>query len=64
MNSWNCYVQQSLLLSKTYITPVDIPYVESILHTINQAQTPLKNFPNLNQAIPITVVDPELIQND
>lgn len=56
MNHEN-YVRQSLHLQGLPAYEADIPYICSILSTINQAQATLKAFPNLNKEAPITVVD-------
>lgn len=39
----------------------DLPFIHSILSTMEQAQTSLHLFPYLNMVVPITVVDKDLL---
>ncbi|WP_216829701.1 hypothetical protein [Alkalihalobacterium elongatum] len=58
------YIRRSIHLHGIAVKEGDLPYIEHILHTIEQAQTPLKAKPDLNEEVPITIVDPELIRHD
>lgn len=39
----------------------DLPFIQSIFSTMEQAQTSLQSFPYLNITVPITVVDKDLM---
>ncbi|MCR1832987.1 hypothetical protein NSA56_01080 [Oceanobacillus caeni] len=61
MNDPN-FVKQSLYLQGLPTYEADIQHIQTILFTIDQAQSNLKKVsPNLNQTVPITVVDKRLI---
>ncbi|WP_010530227.1 hypothetical protein [Lentibacillus jeotgali] len=55
------FVKQGLYLQGLPIYEGDIPYIHNTLTTINQAQVSLKAYPDLNQKVPITVVDKRLM---
>lgn len=55
------YLRQGLYLQGIPVYDTDIPYIRSILSTINQTQAPLKAFPYLNKEMPIKVVDKEVL---
>ncbi|GEL77927.1 hypothetical protein [Tenuibacillus multivorans] len=54
-------IKQGLFLKGLPIYETDIQHIQNIHFTINQAQTPLNAFPNLNKTVPITVVDKRLM---
>lgn len=56
------FIRQGLYLHDIPVYEADIPYIQFLLHTVNQAQTSLKEFPDLNSEDPITVVDKGLIR--
>ncbi|QKY71001.1 hypothetical protein [Lentibacillus sp. CBA3610] len=55
------FIKQGLYLQGLPVFEDDVPYIQNTLVTINQAQEPLKSFPDLNQTVPITVVDKRLM---
>ncbi|MBP1970477.1 hypothetical protein J2Z83_002598 [Virgibacillus natechei] len=55
------FLRQSLYLQGLPIYEADLPYIHHILYTINEAEAPLKAFPELNVEVPITIVDKELM---
>ncbi|GAB3059058.1 hypothetical protein [Virgibacillus ainsalahensis] len=60
MNDAN-FIRHGLYLQGFPVYEKDIPYIQTICHTINQAQTSLHAFPHLHQQVPITIVDKELM---
>lgn len=56
------FIKQGLYLQGLPICESDIPHIQNILFTIHSARRSLKAFPNLNQTVPITVVDKELMR--
>jgi hypothetical protein len=58
------YIKGALLLR--CISPIDqdIPYIQSVLLTIQQAQTSLQPYPDLRKEIPLVVVDHEVIKHE
>jgi len=55
------FIRQGLHLQGLPIYEADIPYIQNLLCTINQAGTSLHAFPHLNMEVPITVADKELM---
>lgn len=51
------YLRQGLFLQGLSVNEADIPYIQSMFSTINQAQASLKAFPDLKKELPITIVD-------
>lgn len=60
MNDAN-FIKQSLHLQGLPIYKTDIPYIQNILYTMNEAQGSLQIFPYLNLEVPITVIDKKLM---
>ncbi|GAB2574077.1 hypothetical protein [Gracilibacillus alcaliphilus] len=54
-------VKQSLHVQGLPIFETDIPYIQNICYTINQAQLSIHALPHLNMETPITVLDKGLI---
>ncbi|WP_062047719.1 hypothetical protein [Bacillus sp. JCM 19034] len=53
---------QSHLNAQGYlILETELPYIQSVLCAITNAQTSLNYFPHLNAVVPITVFDKEVI---
>jgi hypothetical protein len=46
------------------VFPGDIPYIYALLGTMHRNYLPLKNNQELHKTVPITIVDPKVIQND
>ncbi|WP_077618632.1 hypothetical protein [Bacillus sinesaloumensis] len=61
MNNSN-FIKQSLYFQGLPIYETDIPHIQRILFTVNQAQRSLYAFPNLNSKVPITIVDKRLLR--
>lgn len=55
------FIKQALNLQGLPIYETDIQHIHNILCTINQAQASLKEFPDLNMYVPITIVDKRLM---
>ncbi|QKY71489.1 hypothetical protein [Lentibacillus sp. CBA3610] len=58
------FIRQSLYLHDIPVYEDDMPYIQFLLHTVNQAQMSLNEFPDLNNENPITIVDKGLIYDD
>lgn len=58
------YLRQGLHLQGIPLREEDLPYIGSILSTINQAEAALEAFPYLNQETPVTIFDKELLFDD
>ncbi|MFS0724661.1 hypothetical protein [Paenibacillus sp. 1P07SE] len=41
----------------------DLHYVQCLKQAIQQAQLPMKDYPNLHKTAPITIVDPAVIRS-
>lgn len=54
-------IKQNLLSQALPFHETDIPYIHQILYTIDEAQIALDQFPQLNEEVPITVVDKRLM---
>lgn len=59
--NFHFYLLQRLNSQGLSVYETDLPYIQSVLNTMNLAQAPLQLFANLNKEIPITIVDKELI---
>ncbi|MEW9674692.1 hypothetical protein ABRT01_00630 [Lentibacillus sp. L22] len=55
------FLKQRLYLQGIPVYENDITHIHNIIYTINQAQSSLRTFPHLNQEVPITIVDKELM---
>ncbi|MEB1808921.1 MAG: hypothetical protein LPK26_16805 [Bacillaceae bacterium] len=58
------FIRHSLHLNGMPVKEADLPYIQHVYHTIQQAQLPLKAQPDLSEEMPMTIVDPELIRHD
>ncbi|RKQ28180.1 hypothetical protein [Oceanobacillus halophilus] len=56
------FIKQGLYVQNLPIYEADIPYIQDMLHTIQQAQLALEAFPHLHDEVPITIVDKGLIR--
>ncbi|WP_100011152.1 hypothetical protein [Lentibacillus sediminis] len=56
------YIRQGLYNQGLPVYETDIPFIQNILYTVEQAESSLGAFPYLNQEVPITVVDKELMR--
>lgn len=56
------FIKQGLYLQGLPVLEGDIPHIQNILITINSAERSLKAFPYLNQTVPITIVDKEIMR--
>ncbi|GAA0488728.1 hypothetical protein GCM10008986_13150 [Salinibacillus aidingensis] len=56
------FIRQGLYVQGLPVYTTDIPYIQNLLLTMNQAQTSLHVFPHLNMEVPVTVVDKEVIR--
>ncbi|KRG13172.1 hypothetical protein [Lederbergia galactosidilytica] len=61
MNGSN-FIREGLLVQHLPVYETDIPYIHSILSIIQQTQGSLEAFPNLNEEIPILIVDKALLR--
>lgn len=61
MNETN-FIKYSLSIQGLPICDTDIPHIHAILFTINETETSLNLYPNLNNKVPVTVVDKELFR--
>lgn len=57
-------IKQHFSIHGIPINDADLPFIQHIHHTILQVSTPLTSQTELNQEVPITIVDPELILYD
>ncbi|MED4017517.1 hypothetical protein [Sutcliffiella cohnii] len=57
-------IESSLQKHNIRVIEKDVPYLREMVSIIHQAQTPLENFPSINEEVPIVVVDPEVIKFD
>lgn len=58
------YIKQSLHLHGMPVVEIDLPYIFDVLKTIYQEQTNLTKFLDLNEEVPIVVVDCGVIKHD
>lgn len=58
------YVKQSLHLHRIPVMEHDLPHIIHVLSTIYHEQTNLLAFPDLNEEVPVLIVDPRLIKHD
>ncbi|WP_100333528.1 hypothetical protein [Bacillus alkalisoli] len=58
------YIKQTLHLHNIPVIENDLPYIFDVLTTIYKEQTNLTIFPNLNEEVPVVVVDPGVIKHD
>lgn len=56
------FIQNGLRIQELPAYQTDIPYIQSILITLHNAENSLIAFPNLNKEVPITVVDKRLFR--
>lgn len=57
-------VKQGLHIHGIPVIEADIPYINSVMTTIQQAQTPLVKQQGLHEEVPLVIVDPDVIQFD
>ena len=55
------FIKQGLYFQQFPFYESDLPYIQSILLTMKQAEMATTAFPHLNAEIPITVVDKRLM---
>lgn len=55
------FIRLGLYAQSLPIYETDIPYIQNILSTIEQSEDSLNTFPYLNQEVPITIIDKELL---
>lgn len=53
------FIRHGLYAQGFPVYETDIPFIQNILYTVEQAERSLGAFPYLNQEVPITVVDKE-----
>ncbi|OLS38728.1 hypothetical protein BTR22_03500 [Alkalihalophilus pseudofirmus] len=58
------FIQQSLKLNNMEAIESDIPYIQKVLQAIRKAELTAVIPEDLNEEVPIVIVDPELIQYD
>jgi len=56
MNDIN-FIRQGLYLHGIPVYEADVPYIQNLLSTVNQAQSSLDKFLDVNKETPITIVD-------
>jgi len=61
MNDYH-FIKHGLHLQGLPIYEADIPYIHNTLFIVKQTESYLNAFPDLNQAVPITMVDKEAIR--
>lgn len=54
-------IRENLRSQRLRVYETDLPFIQGILLTMEQAQKPLQALPNLNMEVPITVVDKDLM---
>ncbi|MCM3671310.1 hypothetical protein M3181_20330 [Mesobacillus maritimus] len=55
------FIKQGLRFQQFPFYETDLPFIQSILFTMKQAEMATSDFPHLNAEIPITVVDKRLM---
>ncbi|MCM3584710.1 hypothetical protein M3182_02990 [Mesobacillus maritimus] len=55
------FIKQGLRFQQLPFYETDLPFIQSILFTMKQAEMATSDFPHLNAEIPITVVDKRLM---
>lgn len=58
------YLKQGLKVPGLPVHSADIPYILQTLSIVKQSEEALKEFPSLNEELPITLVDKRRLTND
>lgn len=57
-------IQEQLKLYGIPVIETDLPYIQQLQYTVQEAHKPVEARTNLHKEVPLVVVDPEVIQFD